>query len=130
MAGCTSVGMRRCARFGRAPAIYDLTFAFTLWGFLGGAPDDLVAWRGPLFRSASHHSLAQRAIADSVARRPYGLRPRRWLSGWATGGARGRVADRPRGSLTLEQATSGPKAAAPSGGESKPGWAQSTRMPR
>ena len=53
-------------RFGRAPAIYDLTFAFTLWGFLGGAPDDLVTARGPLFRSASHHYQAQRAIADSV----------------------------------------------------------------
>jgi hypothetical protein len=66
VAGCTAVGMRRCARFGRAPAIYDLTFAFTLWGFLFGAPDDLVAFRGPLFRSASHHYLAQRAIADSV----------------------------------------------------------------
>jgi hypothetical protein len=37
-----------------------------LWGFLGGAPADLVAARSPLFRSASHHYLAQRAIADSV----------------------------------------------------------------
>ena len=50
IAGCTAVAMRRCARFGRAPAIYDLTFAFTLWGFLGGAPADLIELRGPLFR--------------------------------------------------------------------------------
>jgi hypothetical protein len=66
MAGCTAVAMRRCAHFGRAPAVYDLTFAFTLWGFLGGAPVELVQARAPLFRSASHHYLAQRAIADSV----------------------------------------------------------------
>lgn len=66
MSGCTAVAMRRCARFGRAPSVYDLTFAFTLWGFLGGAPVELVQARGPLFRSASHHYLAQRAIADSV----------------------------------------------------------------
>jgi alkanesulfonate monooxygenase SsuD/methylene tetrahydromethanopterin reductase-like flavin-dependent oxidoreductase (luciferase family) len=75
VAGCTAVGMRRCARFGRAPAIYDLTFAFTLWGFLGGAPDDLVTWRGPLFRSASHHYLAQRKIADSVREETLRLTP-------------------------------------------------------
>jgi hypothetical protein len=58
--------MRRAARFGRAPSIHDLTFAFTLWGFLGDAPADLVAERTPLFRSASHHYEAQREIADRV----------------------------------------------------------------
>jgi hypothetical protein len=66
MSGCTAVAMRRCARFGRAPSVYDLTFAFTLWGFLGGAPAELVRERGPRFRSAAHHYLAQRSIADSV----------------------------------------------------------------
>ncbi len=66
IAGATAVAMRRSARFGRAPTVYDLAFGFTLWGFLGGAPDDLVSTRGPLFRSASHHYVAQRAIADLV----------------------------------------------------------------
>jgi len=66
IAGCTAVAMRRCARFGRAPIVHDLDFGFTLWGFLGGAPPDLVDGRGPLFRSAAHHYQAQRAIADSV----------------------------------------------------------------
>ncbi len=75
MAGCTSVAMRRCARFGRAPALPDLTFGFTLWGFIGDAPADLVEARGPLFRSASHHYLAQRAIADSVAEEALRLTP-------------------------------------------------------
>ena len=75
IAGCTAVAMRRCASFGRAPAVYDLTFAFTLWGFLGGAPADLVEARSPLFRSASHHYQAQRAIADSVHEETLRLTP-------------------------------------------------------
>ncbi len=66
IAGCTAVAMRRAASYGRAPVIHDLTLAFTLWGFLAGAPDDLVAARGPLFRAAGHHYQAQRAIADCV----------------------------------------------------------------
>jgi alkanesulfonate monooxygenase SsuD/methylene tetrahydromethanopterin reductase-like flavin-dependent oxidoreductase (luciferase family) len=75
IAGCTSVAMRRCARFGRAPAVYDVSFGFTLWGFIGGAPDDLVEARGPLFRSAAHHYQSQRAIADSVNEEALRLTP-------------------------------------------------------
>jgi hypothetical protein len=75
VSGCTAVAMRRCARFGRAPAVYDLAFSFTLWGFLGGAPGDLVEARGPLFRSAAHHYQAQRAIADSVREEALRLTP-------------------------------------------------------
>ncbi len=66
MVGCTAVAMRRAASFGRAPVIHDLTLAFTLWGFLVGAPADLIEAREPLFRSASHHYQAQRVIADCV----------------------------------------------------------------
>jgi len=73
--GCTAVAMRRAARFGRAPLIHDLTLAFTLWGFLGGAPDDLVAARGPLFRSAAHDYQVQRTIADSVPEHTLRLTP-------------------------------------------------------
>ncbi len=75
VAGCTAVAMRRCASFGRAPAVYDLAFGFTIWGFLGGAPADLVEERGPLFRSAGHHYTAQRAIADAVAEHALRLNP-------------------------------------------------------
>ncbi len=75
MAGCTAVAMRRCARFGRAPVIHDLTFAFTLWGFLPPAPADLVEARGPLFRSAADHYEARRAIAASVTEATLGLTP-------------------------------------------------------
>jgi hypothetical protein len=76
MTGCTAVAMRRCARFGRAPAIHDLTFAFTLWGFVGDPPADLVEVRAPLFRSAAHHYDAQRAIAASVVEEALSLTPK------------------------------------------------------
>jgi hypothetical protein len=75
IAGCTTVAMRRCASFGRAPAVYDLVFGFTIWGFLGEAPTDLIEARGPLFRSASHHYTAQRAIADAVVEESLRLTP-------------------------------------------------------
>jgi len=75
IAGCTAVAMRRAASYGRAPVIHDLTLAFTLFGFLSGAPADLVAAREPLFRSASHHYQAQRTIADCVPEATLRLTP-------------------------------------------------------
>jgi len=75
IAGCTAVAMRRAASYGRAPVIHDLTLAFTLFGFLPGAPADLVAAREPLFRSASHHYQAQRTIADCVPEATLRLTP-------------------------------------------------------
>jgi hypothetical protein len=75
IAGCTAVAMRRAATYGRAPVIHDLTLAFTLFGFLPDAPADLVAAREPLFRSASHHYQAQRAIADCVPESTLRLTP-------------------------------------------------------
>jgi len=75
ISGCTAVAMRRAALYGRAPVIHDLTLAFTLWGFLEGAPVDLAAAREPLFRSASHHYQAQRTIADCVPEATLRLTP-------------------------------------------------------
>ncbi len=66
IAGCLVVALRRASLFGRAPVVYDLELAFTLFGFLGSASDDLVAFRRPLFAGASHHYWDQRKIADLV----------------------------------------------------------------
>jgi hypothetical protein len=66
VAGCVAVGLRRASLFGRAPVIHDLTVAFTIWGFLGQAPPELVSFRRPLFQAASHHYEDQRAIAEQV----------------------------------------------------------------
>lgn len=66
IAGGFACGARRASFLGRAPVIYDMQWAFGLWGYLGGAPADLVEWRKPLFRGAAEHYWDQRKIVDAV----------------------------------------------------------------
>jgi len=73
--GCLGVALRRAALFGRAPVIHDLELAFALWGFLEGAPPELVAFRKPLFDGAAHHYNDQRTIADQVPEATLRLTP-------------------------------------------------------
>lgn len=92
IAGCTAVALRRASIYGRAPVVYDFDLAFALWGFLGDppdsrAPDDLVAFRKPLFAGASHHYDHQREIADMVPEDTLRLTPaevRRRVGEWRT----------------------------------------------
>jgi hypothetical protein len=66
-AGCVAVAMKRAATFGRAPVIYDLEHAYTLFGFLDESPPaDILAWRKERFEGAAHHYETQRAIAAAV----------------------------------------------------------------
>ncbi len=84
-AGCLGVALRRASVFGRAPVAHDLELAFTLWGFLGGAPRDLVEYRRPLFQAASHDYWRQRAIADRVPESTLRMTPAQvaaHLEGW------------------------------------------------
>lgn len=67
VAGCFACGAKRAAAVGRAPVIYDMAWAYTLWGYLSPAPEPLVDFRVPLFRGAAHHYADQRAIVDAVA---------------------------------------------------------------
>jgi len=75
LAGATAVALRRAALFGRAPVVYDLEHALTLWGFLDDAPEDLVAFRAPLFRGAAEDYWARRAIAHRVPEATLRLAP-------------------------------------------------------
>jgi hypothetical protein len=65
-AGCLAVGLKRAALFGRAPVIYDFELAYRLFGFLGGAPADLIELRRELFAQAGHDYFRQRDVADRV----------------------------------------------------------------
>ncbi len=67
VAGCFACGARRASVFGRAPVIHDMRWSYTLWGFLGAAPESLVAFRVPRFRGAAHDYDVQRALVDGVA---------------------------------------------------------------
>lgn len=75
IAGCLGIGLRRAALFGRAPVIYDFEFAYTLFGFLGGAPAELIEFRQPFFGAASHDYWDQRDIADLVEEKTLALTP-------------------------------------------------------
>lgn len=75
VAGCLGVALRRASLFGRAPVIHDLELAYRLWGFLGEAPADLVAYRKPLFAGAAHHYWDQREIVDLVPESTLRLTP-------------------------------------------------------
>ena len=77
IAGCTAVAMRRCARFGRAPAVYDLSSPSPCGASSGALPPIWSRPAHPLFRSAAHHYQAQRAIADSVHEDDAPAHPRR-----------------------------------------------------
>lgn len=68
IAGCVAVAMRRASSFGRGPTMHDLTVAFTLWGYLGEAPSDLVAVRAKVFAAVghAHHYMERRALVDAV----------------------------------------------------------------
>lgn len=85
VAGCLGVGLKRASRFGRSPVIYDFELAFTVFGFLGGAPADLREFRAQYFVAADHHYWDQRAIADLVPDSTLALTPaevREQLPNW------------------------------------------------
>ena len=66
LTGAAAVASARAALFGRAPVAPDVAMALELFGFLGAPPDDLVAWRTPLFQAAAHRVEVQRHIVESV----------------------------------------------------------------
>jgi hypothetical protein len=85
VAGCMGVATKRSSLFGRAPVIYDLELAFTLWGFLDRPPSELVEFRKPLFEGARHHYWDQRHISDLVPDETIRLTPKQVrdrLSDW------------------------------------------------
>lgn len=76
VAGCLGVALRRASLFHRAPVTPDLELAFGIWGFLTlQPPEDLVAFRRPLFASAAHHYWDQRDIAGLVPEATLRLEP-------------------------------------------------------
>ena len=74
-AGCLGVATKRSSLFGRAPVIYDLELAFTLFGFLTPPPEYLVEFRRPLFEGARDDYWDQRGISDLVPEETLRLTP-------------------------------------------------------
>jgi hypothetical protein len=68
IAGAVAVALKRASLLGRAPVVHDLRVALTVWGFLGDAPPDMIAYRQPLFAEVAnpHHYPEQRRVVDLV----------------------------------------------------------------
>ena len=68
VAGCVAVALKRASAFGRAPTVHDLRCAFSIFGFLGTADEELVDLRRELFEEVAHphHYAERRAIVDAV----------------------------------------------------------------
>jgi hypothetical protein len=69
IAGACAVALRRASLYGRGPMADDLRLALILFGYLGDAPAELVAWRRARFDEVHHatiHYFAAREIADLV----------------------------------------------------------------
>ena len=75
VAGALAVALKRASLFGRAPVIYDLELAYTLWGCLGDAPGDLVDFRSSALKGASHDYWVQRDAVDRVEESTLRLTP-------------------------------------------------------
>jgi hypothetical protein len=87
VSGAFAVGSARAALFGRAPVIHDFELAYTLFGFLGGAPENLVTRRRQLFAGVSHDYDEQRRLVDLVPEATLRLTPaevRARLGSWET----------------------------------------------
>ncbi len=69
-AGCVEIALKRASAFGRAPVIYDLEVAYTIWGYFDPAPPaELVELRRRAFTGVAdaHHYTSRRALAAMVA---------------------------------------------------------------
>ena len=85
VAAATGVAMRRCSLLGRAPTSTDVELGFTLLGYLGGAPADLIEWRGHHVHGAGHDYTRLRRVIDAVREDALALRPaeaRERLASW------------------------------------------------
>jgi hypothetical protein len=85
-AGCVAIALRRAAVFGRAPVMTDLEMAFTLAGYLGAAPSDLLAWRKTAFAGLAHDGWAEVVLASGIPESTLRLTPaavgEKLASGW------------------------------------------------
>ena len=83
VAGCFATGSRRASIFHRAPVVHDMELSFTMWGFMPGAPPELVVFRRPLFAGVAHDYSRERALVDDVEEAALRLSPSVVASGLA-----------------------------------------------
>jgi hypothetical protein len=66
LAAGAALAMRRASMAGRAPVMTDLEVGLTLFGYLGGATPEMVAWRRLALAGAAHDYPRLRVLVDAV----------------------------------------------------------------
>ena len=64
LAGAVAIALRRASMVGRAPVLGDIELALHLFGYLEGAPEELVEIRERLFAGMAQDYWQQRDLAD------------------------------------------------------------------
>jgi len=75
LAGAVAIALRRASMVGRAPVLQDIELALHLFGYLEGAPEELVESRERLFAGIAHDYWQQRDLADLVPETTLRLSP-------------------------------------------------------
>jgi hypothetical protein len=103
IAGCVEIANKRASLFGRAPVIYDLAVAFTLWGYLADADPELVRLRKRYFQAVADplHYSDLRRVADVAPVAALRLSPEELESAVAQDPKRERIFKR-RGSASAQ----------------------------
>ena len=87
--GCVGIALRRASLYSRAPVVYDLTIAFTIWGYLDESPPaELVERRAELFEgvgNVNHHYAEGRKIADLVPESTLRMTPEQATAAYPAG---------------------------------------------
>ena len=86
MAGCVPIAMKRAALYGRAPMIYDLELAFTLWGYLGARPTSSSTCELPRSRARRTTTGSSGQSSIRCPTPPSASRPPWSASGYRSGG--------------------------------------------
>ena len=75
LAGAAALALRRAALYGRAPVSTDLELALDVFGYLNGAPEELVDARRRLLGGAAHDYDLVRSLVDTVPEETLRLTP-------------------------------------------------------
>jgi len=65
-AAAVGIALRRASLFGRAPSAPDLELGFTLIGYLGEPPAELVEWRTSTLSGFAHNQRDEREVLDQI----------------------------------------------------------------
>lgn len=73
--GAAVIALRRSAMYGRAPVTADLELALNVFGYLGGATEEMVEVRKGVFLGVAHDYWREREVADLLPEATLRMKP-------------------------------------------------------